>query len=92
MTREECNIHTLQAWGMNDLMVTAAHRYCLGRRSYIVSECVDWLIKNWGLFHVETKKRIIVETQEAIEKGFAGDGCDVEQWQRLIQIERKHDA
>lgn len=89
MTREECNIHTLQAWGMNDLMVTAAHRYCLGRRSYIVSECVDWLIKNWGLFHVETKKQIIVETKEAIERGFAGDDCDVEQWQRLIQIEQK---
>lgn len=31
--------------GHDHLMVIAATRYCLGRMSYIVSDCADWLIK-----------------------------------------------
>ena len=37
-------------WGRADLMVTAAVRYCLGRSSYIVGDCVDWLVANWQAF------------------------------------------
>jgi hypothetical protein len=32
------------AWGRGQLMVTAAFRYCLGRQTYIVRDCVDWLL------------------------------------------------
>ena len=30
-----------------DCMIHQSVRYCLGRRSYAVSECTDWLIANW---------------------------------------------
>lgn len=33
----------MSPWGRSDLMATAAVRYCLGRCSYIVGDCVDWL-------------------------------------------------
>ena len=79
-------------WGLNNLMVTAAHRYCLGRRTYIVSECVDWLISIWNFLDLTTKKRIIEETQEALDKDHAGDKCDIEQWERLINVALKESA
>lgn len=34
-------------WGRGELMVLAATRYCLGRQSYIVGDCADWLIEQW---------------------------------------------
>jgi len=73
-------------WGKNDLMVTAAHRYCLGRKSYIVSDCVEWLISIWPKLQAETKRVILKETQEAIDKNKSGMTQDIEQWLRIIQI------
>lgn len=77
-------------WGHHDLMVTAAHRYCLGRRTYIVSQCVEWLMHNWEKFEDTTKKLIIEETQEALERNNAGDACDIDQWQSLIKFHLKN--
>ena len=34
-------------YGRADLMAIAAVRYCLGRMSYIVGDCADWLIAEW---------------------------------------------
>lgn len=79
-------IELYQAWGYHDLMVTAAHRYCLGRRTYIVSECVKWLIQNWSLFEKNTKKLIVEETKEALDKGWAGDACDVAEWNKIAAL------
>lgn len=72
-------------WGFHDLMVTAAHRYCLGRMTYIVSECVDWLLENWDSFEPSTRKLIRDETREAIRDERAGMECDVDQWERLLR-------
>lgn len=71
-------------WGLHDLMVTAAHRYCLGRQSYIVSECVEWLLEHWDSFHPSTRKLIRDETREAIRNGRAGMECDVDEWERFL--------
>ena len=38
-----------QAWGSCELMVLAAFRYCLGRQTYIVNACADWLIDVWPI-------------------------------------------
>ncbi len=65
-------------------MVLAAFRYCLGRQSYIVSCCVDWLIDYWPEIDENTRYIIFDETMRAIEKGDAGDRCDVTEWKRLI--------
>lgn len=71
-------------WGFHNLMVLAAFRYCMGRTSYIVGSCVDWLIAYWKEIDANTKKIILEETVESLNKGHAGDRCDVEQWKRLV--------
>jgi len=67
------------------LMVMAAHRYCLGRASYIVGSCIDWLDKHWGQIDQNTRYRIIKETKEAIENGHSGMDIDTKAWSRFIE-------
>jgi hypothetical protein len=62
------------------LMVMAAHRYCLGRRTYIVSSCVEWLTAWWDKFEDTTRNNIIRDTIEALQDGNTGDGCDTKCW------------
>ncbi len=75
-----------EAWGYHHLMVTAAHRYCLGRRTYIVGNCVTWLLHNWKNIEENTRARIRQETQEAIDKECAGDQCDIDEWNKLLSL------
>ena len=73
-------------WGTHHIMVTAAHRYCLGRRTYIVGLCVDWLLQNWDRIEPNTKILIRDETKEAIDQGNAGELCDIDEWRRLLKM------
>lgn len=56
------------------LMVIAATRYCLGRMTYIVADCADWLIKIWPLLSADTRNII----QRDIDEAFARDDEDRE--------------
>lgn len=56
----------------DQLMATAAHRYCLGRRTYIVGSCLSWLRATWPQFTGNTKQIIVRDTVDAIEGGCAG--------------------
>ena len=67
------------------LMVTAAHRYCLGRMTYMVEPCADWLVSICGELDAETQNAIRRDTAEAIKRGWAGMECDRYQWQWLLQ-------
>ncbi len=83
-----CDDHIIQyktEWGYHNLMVIAAFRYCLGRRTYIVSSCTDWLIYYWPKFDDNTKKIIVGEIQEALDKGYAGDQCDIQSWLKVLE-------
>lgn len=73
-------------WGFHNFMVTAAHRYSLGRRTYAVSLCVDWLMKYWDEIDHNSKRLIVSETREAIDRGCAGDSCDIECWEGLLKF------
>ena len=55
--------------GRGELMAIAAVRYCLGRRSYIVGDCADWLIEVWTELNQRTRSTI----QQDIEKAFSDD-------------------
>ena len=55
--------------GRGELMAIAAVRYCLGRRSYIVGDCVDWLIEVWPELDPKTRNTI----RRDIEKAFSDD-------------------
>jgi len=70
---------------LNDqLMVMAAHRYCLGRRSYIVSCCIEWISQHWDQFESNTKANLIRDTIEAIATDCAGSDIDLRSWKELV--------
>jgi len=83
-----------QAWGWEELMVIAAFRYCLGRRTYIVETCADWIVMMWPVF--SQKSRAIIERdleaefrhddlQRATGDTFKslGDDCDRRAWEKV---------
>ena len=80
----------------SNMMVICAFRYCLGRRTYVVGDCVDWLIHIWP--QLNTHSRFIIERdlREEIarddrsrESGSdylpLGMDCDREDWLRLLR-------
>jgi len=69
----------------DQLMVSAAHRYCLGRRTYIIPVCTKWLRETWDQIDERTRYRIKHETLDAIERGEAGHDCDVYEWTELME-------
>jgi len=89
-------------YGRDHLMVIAAVRYSLGRMTYIVSDCCDWIIGNWNSWP-ENVKRII---QRDIEEKFREDDqfraddyeyrplgmdCDRAQWERVRKLWKKEE-
>lgn len=86
-------------YGRADLMAIAAVRYCLGRMSYIVGDCSDWLIAEWGQIEEGARKCI----QRDVEEAFARDNearergdehkplgmdCDRASWERVRNLWR----
>ncbi len=80
-------------WGHGDLMATAAVRYCLGRQSYIVGDCVDWLIGWWPSLSEGCRNVITRDVNEAFAKDDEARECgdtyrplgmdmDRQQWER----------
>ncbi len=57
----EIKLTPQEAWGFGGLMAMASFRYCLGRMTYIVNECVDWIIPNWDNFHPSI--RVLIERE-----------------------------
>ena len=47
------------------LMIIAAFRYCMGRQTYIVRHCTDWLADNWQSIPENTKAIIKRDLDEA---------------------------
>lgn len=92
-----------RVWGTNDLMVMAAFRYCLGRMTYIVSDCCDWLIAQWPVIKQSAKDIIKKELEEVFKEDDAlranpqsgysykplGHNCDREQWERVRALWRE---
>ena len=85
------------AFGRGQLMAIAAVRYCLGRQSYFVGDCVDWLEQAWATLTPETKviiKRDIEEAFALDERARAegagykplGMDCDRQQWVRARRL------
>lgn len=68
----------------DELMVIAAHGYCLGRSTHIVPTCIFWLYSHWDLLSENTRTAIIRDTKRALERGAAGEGVDREAWQQFV--------
>ena len=54
--------------GRGQLMALAAVRYCLGRSSYIVGDCADWLITIWPELSVDTRAIIRRDIEDAFNQ------------------------
>ena len=83
--------------GHDHLMVIAATRYCLGRMTYIVSDCADWLIKIWPLLSPSTQRIVRADIEEAFSRDdddrehgrtykALGHDCDRHQWARVRRL------
>lgn len=81
-------------WGWQALMPIAAHRYCLGRMTYIVGACADWLVEQWPALPENARQIIQRDTEEAFarddEARAIGDqhkplgyDCDRRDWERV---------
>ena len=84
-------------YGRDELMVIAAVRYCLGRMSYIVGDCADWLIIVWPELQESTRKTIQRDVEaeftkddyarlERLEHMPLGMDQDRAQWERVRRL------
>lgn len=67
------------------LVVIAAHRYALGRMSYIVGSVVDWLLAYRDRITEETKYVMVRDTVEALDRDCAGMDCDRKEWWKFVK-------
>lgn len=87
----------LGVWGRDDMMAIAAVRYCLGRMTYITSDCSEWLQQQWP--NIKPRARAVI--QRDIDEAFARDDvareagdsykplgwdCDRAAWQKAREL------
>lgn len=74
---------------VDQTILTWAFRYCLGRRSYAVGDCINHLIEHWNDLNKPMQKLICKEIRTAIEQGDAGGKYDIEGWKRVLRKEEE---
>lgn len=83
----------------NDAMPIYAFRYCLGRMTYAVGDCANWLIENWSKLHQHSRSIIARDLEEAFARDDAdrkrggkylalGHDCDRANWLRVRALYR----
>ncbi len=63
-----------------------AFRYALGRKTMASLIVADDIVKNWDSLPVGLKEQIKREITEAIARNDAGMQCDIDQWQRVLDL------
>lgn len=81
------NTHTLRRPPMTDSMILYATRYCLGRQTYAVWECVEYLLAHWPKLGAQTRGVILRDVRYALEHDEAGAEMDRVQWRRVLDLE-----
>ena len=72
----------------HDLIVNAAVRYALGRKTYIVSAVCDYIVENWEIIPDRCKEVIATDIREQKEE-WLGHECDRVQWYALLEMIEK---
>lgn len=62
-----------------------AFRYALGRQTYVVSDVVETIIRNWDELSSDVQHKIKIEIEEAISRDMAGHEMDVKQWKKVLK-------
>jgi hypothetical protein len=63
-----------------------AMRYALGRRSTAPGIVVREIVHKWSRLNQFAKTSMHKEINNAIERNEAGDGCDVAEWQKILEL------
>jgi hypothetical protein len=73
--------------GLNDqLMAMASYRYCIGRQSYIVGACCEWIHATWDQFTTNTKLVMVRDIIEALQDERAGSPTvDAPRWREVCE-------
>jgi len=82
----ESEEHIRSALHIDEDIVFYAFRYCLGRRTYAVSDCARYLHQHWHALRPRTQHLIHREIHEALERNAAGDVIDVRMWQDVLRL------
>ena len=69
-----------------DITIGCAFRYALGRMTYVVSSVCDEIERLAPTISEKTRRRFIVEIDEAIERDAAGMQMDVDRWRKCRAI------
>lgn len=86
-------------YGRAGLMLIAAVRYCLGRSSYIVGDCADWMMAHWDSWPTNVRQVLQRDIEAEFERDDAarergdeymplGMDMDREQWERVRRLWR----
>lgn len=67
-----------------DSMMYYAFRYCLGRASYVVTDCASYLIANWERLSPWCRTRIHQDIKRAFDANEYGHDDDRAEWQRVL--------
>lgn len=73
-------------------MVMCAFRYNLGRMTYSVHDCAEWLKEIWPVLPFEVHDMIIKEIDEAIVENRSGMPMDTAVWLDLKEFHRDYKA
>lgn len=94
-----------QAWGRGGVMAVSAVRYCLDRRTYIVSDCQEWLYEIWDKLPEKAKAIIRCDIEGAFRRDdedrangkdyrdrALGSDCDRRCWEKVRKLWRNEGA
>jgi hypothetical protein len=70
----------------NSAIIFYAFRYALGRKTYVVAEVVNHIVKNWTQIHPCEREAMKNEVAFSISQHTAGMPMDVEQWERILAL------
>ena len=73
------------------LILIAAFRYALGRRTYMPGVVAAEIWHQWLNLTSSDQRLIQGEIKEAKERGYCGDACDVATWDKILRLPVKNE-
>ena len=64
-----------------------AFRYALGRKTYVVSQVSDHIIKHWDEIPTKDQIQMKEEIREAMRMGRSGWLVDQDAWERILELD-----
>ncbi len=72
-------------------LLIQSFRYCLGRKTYAVGDCVETLTQYWRELLSFQQKQIQEDITRAILANQAGMQMDVDEWKKILLLKVSRD-